>query len=221
MAGEARFGKVRQGKAWTGEARRVKVRQARRGTVVSGMVRSGLAGMEPKERSETMKTTSAYKWKTYAYKTSADVAGAVCEELDRTVGLTPANLVDASRAEDAPLHDEFEWDDEIAGEAYRKEQARMMITNLAIVIEEHKQEPVRAYYSFEYGFRKNTSTYVSTIKILSDSDKRTQLLERAKSEMIAFKSKYSMLTELADVFESIDSTVKQISMFENEEEKTA
>jgi hypothetical protein len=180
-----------------------------------------MAGMEPKERSETMKTTSAYKWKTYAYKTSADVAGAVCEELDCTVGLTPANLVDASRAEDAPLHDEFEWDDEIAGEAYRKEQARMMITNLAIVIEEHKQEPVRAYYSFEYGFRKNTSTYVSTIKILSDSDKRAQLLERAKGEMIAFKSKYSMLTELADVFESIDSAVKQISMFENEEEKTA
>ena len=173
--------------------------------------------MEPIERSETM----VYKWKTYSYRTSAEVAGAVCEELDRTVGLTPANLVDASRPEDAPLHREFEWDDATAAEAYRKEQARLMITNLTIVIEEHKQEPVRAYYSLEHGFRKNDGTYTSTIKILSDSDKRAQLLERAKSEMIAFKSKYSMLTELADVFESIDSTVKQISMFENEEEKTA
>lgn len=162
-----------------------------------------------------------YKWKTYGYRTSAETAGSVCEELDRTVGLTPANLVDASRPEDAPLHQEFEWDDTVAAEAYRKEQARMMITNLAIVIEERKQEPVRAFYSLEYGFRKNSGTYVSTVKIMSDSDKRAALLEKAKGEMIAFKSKYSMLTELADVFESIDSAVTQISMFENEEEMTA
>ena len=155
-----------------------------------------------------------YKWKTYSYKTSAAVAGSVCEELDRTVGLTPENLVDASRPEDAPLHNEFEWDDTVAAEAYRKTQARLMISNLSIVIEEKKQEPVRAYFSLQHGFRKNSGTYESTITIMEDSERRTLLLEKAKAEMIAFKSKYSMLTELADVFESIDNTVKQFSLFE-------
>lgn len=155
-----------------------------------------------------------YKWKTYSYKTSAAVAGSVCEELDRTVGLTPENLVDASRPEDAPLHNEFEWDDNVAAEAYRKAQARLMISNLSIVIEEKKQEPVRAYFSLQRGFRKNSGTYESTITIMEDSERRALLLEKAKAEMIAFKSKYSMLTELADVFESIDNTVKQFSLFE-------
>lgn len=155
-----------------------------------------------------------YKWKTYSYKTSAAVAGSVCEELDRTVGLTPENLVDASRPEDAPLHNEFEWDDNVEAEAYRKAQARLMISNLSIVIEEKKQEPVRAYFSLQRGFRKNSGTYESTITIMEDSERRALLLEKAKAEMIAFKSKYSMLTELADVFESIDNTVKQFSLFE-------
>ena len=164
-----------------------------------------------------------YKWKTYSYRTSAETAGSVCEELDRTVGLTPANLVDASRPKDAPLHSEFEWDDTKAAEKYREEQARMIIVNLAVVIEKEDEEPetVRAWYSLQPGYRANSGTYMSTVKIMSDSEKRSVLLDKAKGEMIAFKSKYSMLTELADVFESIDSTVKQISMFENEEEKTA
>lgn len=50
-----------------------------------------------------------YEWKiTGICKVDANIAGAVCEELKNTVGLTRENLVNASRPEDAPLHDEFE-----------------------------------------------------------------------------------------------------------------
>ena len=149
-----------------------------------------------------------YKWKTFYCKTSAAVAGAVCEELDRTVGLTPENLVNASRPEDAPLHQEFEWNDELAAEEYRKTQARLLISNLSIVIEEQKQEPVRAFFSLQHGFKKNSGMYESTITILGDEEKRARLLEKAKKEMLAFKNKYEMLTELAEVFASIDNAIK-------------
>ena len=114
-----------------------------------------------------------YKWKTYNYKTSAEVAGSVCEELDRTVGLTPENLVDASRPEDAPLHQEFEWNDELAAEEYRKTQARLLISNLSIVIEEQKQESVRAFFSLQHGFHKNSGLYESTITILGPEARET------------------------------------------------
>lgn len=150
-----------------------------------------------------------YKWKTYNYKTSAAVAGSVCEELDRTVGLTPENLVDASRPEDAPLHQEFEWNDELAAEEYRKTQARLLISNLSIVIEEQKQEPVRAFFSLQHGFHKNSGLYESTITILGDDLKREKLLETAKKEMEAFKKKYQMLSELANVFEAINLVVNE------------
>ena len=146
-----------------------------------------------------------YKWKNFSYKTSANVAGEVCEELDRTVGLTPENLVDASRPEDAPLHSEFEWDDQVAAEEFRRTQARQMICNLSIVIEEKEMEPVRAFFSLQNGFRKNTGTYESTIVILSDEEKRRKLFFNAARDMEAFKNKYQMLTELAEVFEAIDN----------------
>ena len=148
-----------------------------------------------------------YKWKNFSYKTSANVAGEVCEELDRTVGLTPENLVEASRPEDAPLHSEFEWDDAVAAEEFRRTQARQMICNLSIVIDETKAEPVRAYFSLQSGFRKNTGTYEGTLTIMSDSDKRQKLLDNAKRELEAFKKKYELLTELSEVFAAIDSIV--------------
>lgn len=150
-----------------------------------------------------------YQWKTYSYKTSAAVAGEVCEELDRTVGLTPENLVDVSRPEDAPLHSEFEWNDELAAEEYRRVQARLLISNLSIVIEEQKQEPIRAFFSLQNGFRKNSGTYESTITIMSDDIKREKLLENAKKELEAFKKKYQLLSELADVFEAINLVVNE------------
>lgn len=145
-----------------------------------------------------------YKWKNFSYKTSAEVAGQVCEELDRTVGLTPENLVDASRPEDAPLHNEFEWDDMIAAEEFRRVQARGIISNLSIVIEENKQAPVRAFFSLQSGFRENSGIYESTITIMDDSDKREKLLNTAKRELDAFMRKYQMLTELASVFAAIN-----------------
>ena len=42
---------------------------------------------------------------------SAQVAGEVCERLEARGRLTPSDLVDESRAEDAPLHGMFTWDD--------------------------------------------------------------------------------------------------------------
>jgi len=148
-----------------------------------------------------------YKWKNFSYKTSATVAGEVCEELDRTVGLTPENLVEASRPEDAPLHNEFEWDDAVAAEEFRRTQARLMICNLSIVIDEQKSEPVRAFFSLQGGFHKNSGTYESTITIMGDDERRKKLLDNAKKELESFKKKYEMLTELSAVFTAIDVVV--------------
>ena len=65
-----------------------------------------------------------YEFKPCSYiKASAQVAGEMCEQLSKTGGLTPKRLVDANRAEDAPLHGEFEWNDTVAAEAYREGQA--------------------------------------------------------------------------------------------------
>lgn len=148
-----------------------------------------------------------YEWKTNLFKVNANVAGAVCEELQNTVGLTKESLVDASRPVDAPLHGEFEWDDKIAAEEYRKDQAGLIIRNLTVVMEENAEEPVRAFFKTDTGHK---SVFEPIQSIMADSEKRNSLLDIAIKELQSFKRKYSTLKELTLVFEAIDKLNEEI-----------
>ena len=65
---------------------------------------------------------------------SADVAG---NELARIYQqeqqLKPAKVVDESRPEAAPLHPVFEWDDKVAAEKHREDQARHLIRSVRVI----------------------------------------------------------------------------------------
>jgi hypothetical protein len=47
--------------------------------------------------------------------------------------ITASELVDAARPVDSPAHPGFEWDDAIAGEEYRRYQARHWMRNLMVI----------------------------------------------------------------------------------------
>ena len=149
----------------------------------------------------------AYKWKTGYFKTDANVAGAVCEQLEKTVGLNATTLLDASRPQNAPLHDEFEWDDGIAAERYRETQARKIIHNLELIVEEYDVEPIRAFFTIEPKQNGTNRNYESTTVIMNVGEKRNALLDIALRELENFRRKYAGLTELARVFEAIDSVI--------------
>ena len=141
-----------------------------------------------------------YQWNPASrIKTDANVAGKVFEELESTVGLTAKTLLDASRSEDAPLHGEFEWDDAKAAESYREVQASYIIRSLCVMIEDEQKAPVRAVFSI------SSIGYESTQIILQNEEKRSVLLDKALNELNAFRKKYAMLKELADVFSAIDN----------------
>lgn len=139
-----------------------------------------------------------YKWKTINYKTKPEVAGRVFEELEQTVGLTPKNLVEASRDENAPLHNEFEWNDYFAAEKYREQQARVMICNLTIKADNF--EPVRAFVSLTSDERK----YESISVILADRTKTEMLFDMALKELNSFKKKYADIKAFSTLFAEID-----------------
>ena len=50
----------------------------------------------------------------------------------RTGYLTPAAVVEAARPADHPLHARFEWDDTVAAEAWRREQAHELIRSVRV-----------------------------------------------------------------------------------------
>ena len=142
----------------------------------------------------------AYKWKTGFYKASAEDAGKVFAELESTVGLTPKAVVDASRDESAPLHSEFEWDDAVAGEKWREQQARVMICSLTVTIDDGQEEPVRAFVQIA----PRGEAYENIVTVLDDDDKTAAMLSKAMGELRQFRRKYNTLQKLAGVFKEID-----------------
>ena len=160
-----------------------------------------------------------YKYKHGArIRTHAQVAGEVCASLEERGELTPKSLVDVSRPEDAPLHDEFEWDDSKAAEAYRETQASYIIRSIEVVPEQTEHE-VRAFVSvpneptMDDGEDDATEgavppkprqQYRSVDVVMRSADGRKTVLAQAFRELASFRRKYVGLTELADVFAAIE-----------------
>lgn len=135
------------------------------------------------------------------FKVSAEVAKGVMDKLASEERLSATELVKVSMPEDAPLHGEFEWDDEIAGQKWRESQASCMIRSIVVTVEDAPQvENIRAYFNLEQGMRE----YIPVHVIMSDDAKRERLLDLAIRELASFRKKYEQLTELAGVFAEID-----------------
>lgn len=135
-----------------------------------------------------------YEWKTASrIRADANDAGAQFEQLEKTVGLTPKTVLDANRDINAPLHNEFEWDDTVAAENYRLGQAGHLIRCLCVaaVAEDDAQTAVRAFFTAE-----KTAGYESVATIMQCPDKRESLLKKAEQELDAYLRKYSALSEL-------------------------
>lgn len=117
--------------------------------------------------------------------------------------VTPELLVDDARAEESPLHPCFEWDDTAAAMKYRLDQARLVLRSITVSIAEDRRLPIRAFVSVERDDGEGR-TYTSIREALGDTGMREQLLGNALSEIKSWRSRYSRLKELADVFAAVD-----------------
>lgn len=131
-------------------------------------------------------------------KADAQAAGEQCERLAAEGRLTAKGLVDENRPADAPLHNAFEWRDDVAGELYRQHQARHIMNSLMIVRED--AEPVRVLLNIE----RKSAEYKHIETILQSEDDTRKMLDMALRELQWFEKKYRQLSELAAVFEAIE-----------------
>lgn len=114
-------------------------------------------------------------------------------------------IVSAARDETSVLHPHFEWDDAVAAEAFRCDQARELVRSLTIDISRSNLEskPVRAFVNVDVGQDRG---YVSTMTAMSSETLRKQVLERAFAELESWRARHAELTELARIFAAIDET---------------
>ena len=148
----------------------------------------------------------AYEFTTGFHKVSAQVVGDLIDEMSsKGIEVTPERLVDMSRDPDSPTHNEFEWDDTIAAERYRTEQARLLIAHIRIVREDEPEQEykVRAFVSTP----GRNSVYVPLQSALTNDVYREHLLKQAKNDMKVFIAKYRKLEELVTVTDAMTAFI--------------
>lgn len=149
-----------------------------------------------------------YEWKSGSrIKGNAQESGELFKQLSETKdGLTAETLLEANKPETAPLHNDYEWNDEKAAHEWRLHQSRHFINSLAVkVVSEDAAETetiVRAFHIAD-----EPSHYEPITAIIKEKTKYEQLLQTAYSELQAFRRKYSVLKELNPIFESIEKVV--------------
>lgn len=141
-----------------------------------------------------------YQWKMPGVvPVDAQVAG---EELQRIYSergvLEPATVVEESRNESAPLHGCFEWNDEVAAEKYREDQARFIIRTITV-----KSEPTNTIPTEVRAFVSVQREYKPIEVVVENEDLMSALLKTAAEELTAFKRKYNKIEQLKDVIEAI------------------
>lgn len=114
--------------------------------------------------------------------------------------ITPQEVLEKARDVNSELHKCFEWDDSIAAEKYRLQQARSIIINLVYAPKKEEEQSVRCF-----SLTSKVSTYQPTQQFLVQEDEYQTLLKRALAELEAFKRKYHTLAELEAVFEAIET----------------
>lgn len=110
--------------------------------------------------------------------------------------LTPALVVDEARPEEHPLHGRFEWDDSVAGEAWRRQQAHELIRSVKVVYREADesgpQQHVRAFHAVRSAAGH---VYEPVEKVVEDPFTTKLVLSDMEREWRTLRSRYENFAE--------------------------
>lgn len=110
--------------------------------------------------------------------------------------LTPHAVVDEARSRQNPLHRHFEWNDKIAAEAFRLDQARALIRIVRIEdTDDVDKPPRRAFVSVN----EDGKAYRGLDEVLSSQSLQLAVLVAAEKELRAFEARYSELLDICEL----------------------
>jgi hypothetical protein len=125
--------------------------------------------------------------------------------------LRPEDILDAAKSAAHPLHSCFVWDDTEAAARYRLLQAKALVRYVRIIIPtpEHRTIIVRMFASLPSD-RFSGAGYRTLSSVLSDEEKKRELVISALRELEAFQRRYANLQELAGVMGEITRLTRNL-----------
>lgn len=110
--------------------------------------------------------------------------------------LTPQAVVDEARDPRHALHHRFEWDDSVAGELYRREQARQLIVEVKVVYKSDNgsSKSIRGFYAIQDGSEGNFA-YHDVNELRADPVTREIILRNMERDWRAMQDRYEDFEE--------------------------
>lgn len=119
--------------------------------------------------------------------------------------LTPTEVMKEARRASSILHRYFEWDNRKAGEKFRLEQARVLITSIVTIsMEGTETESIRS-------FVKINNSFEPIEIVMSDSVMREQALSEVYESIGYLKDKLKAFKEFADILLALDQAQRAAS----------
>lgn len=122
----------------------------------------------------------------------------ILDALEAQDKLDAEAVVTLASAPDHPLHRYFDWDDETASHQWRLFQARCLIRRPRIRVE---VKPDLSVSSRRYTFVRSESRYKATERSLREN--HDEVIALCRSELAAFKRKWSSLQQLEAVVREV------------------
>jgi hypothetical protein len=151
------------------------------------------------------------------YKITEKITEKVVKEIlniKEKKGLTAEEVLSQAQKKNSALHDFFTWDDSVAAEKYRLQQARILINEVKIIVNTEE------YYAFEnVNIKVNdsetepletTRQYFTRDEIISTPSLRQQIILRAYNNIIYWKKQYECYAEFQPIIEGIKRVEEQM-----------
>lgn len=135
------------------------------------------------------------------------------ELADRTEDgcVTPEMLVNASKPADAPLHDNFEWDNEKAGHSFRVWQARQMLSTMTLEVDGRQ---VREFENLVVRVDDTkTQGYYHIDKILENKNLKEAVVEQVQRELRAMLDKYERYEKIYTALKTAKRKIEAASQY--------
>jgi hypothetical protein len=139
-----------------------------------------------------------------------DLAEKEFKKIEKRFGkITPETVLEAARSKKALFHPLFEWEDSVAAEQYRLQQARTIINNIEITIisdGEEKTYPMLEIVPSEDGRRQ----YKNIVNLSFNEIEYVK--EQTLKTLIATKTKLLNYKSFDRVIEHIQETINELAV---------